>query len=116
MYICRLCHNLTVGNINEISIYLSIYIPLLDPVHQDSLPDQVIPAPELVIVEGEPEYEVEEVLDSQIFRHQLQYLIKWQGYNILTWEYAIEVNKLKAIDDFHTQHPNKPSPLLEDLN
>jgi hypothetical protein len=23
MYICRLCHNLTVGNINEISIYLS---------------------------------------------------------------------------------------------
>jgi hypothetical protein len=88
----------------------------LDPVRQDPLPGQVIPAPEPVIVEGEPEYEVEEVLNSQMFRRQLQYLIKWQGWDILTWEYVIEVNKLKAIDDFHAQYPNKPGPLLEDLN
>jgi hypothetical protein len=67
-------------------------------------------------VEGELEYEVEEVLDSRIFRHQLQYLIKWQGWDVLTWEYATEVNKLQAIDDFHARHPNKLGPLPEDLN
>jgi hypothetical protein len=67
-------------------------------------------------VEGEPEYEVEEVLDSWMFRRQLQYLIKWRGWDILTWEYATEVTKLKAIDDFHAQYPNKPGPLPEDLN
>jgi hypothetical protein len=88
----------------------------LDPVHQDPLPGQIIPDPEPVIVEGEPEYKVEEVLNSQIFGCQLQYLIKWQGWDVLTWEYAREVNKLKAIDDFHAWHPNKPGLLLEDLN
>jgi hypothetical protein len=52
-------------------------VSLLDLVLQDPLPGQVIPAPEPVIAEGEPEYNVEEVLDSWIFRCQLQYLIKW---------------------------------------
>jgi hypothetical protein len=60
-------------------IHPVFHISLLDHVHQDPLLGQVIPAPEPVIVEGEPEYEVEEVLNSQIFRHQLQYLIKWRG-------------------------------------
>jgi hypothetical protein len=67
-------------------------------------------------VEGEPEYEVAEVLDGQMFRCHLQYLIKWRGWDILTWEYATEVKKLKAIDDFYAQYPNKPGPLPEDLN
>jgi hypothetical protein len=58
-------------------IHLVFHVSLLDPVHQDPLPGQVIPAPEPVIVEGEPEYEVQEVLTSRIFRCQLQYLIKW---------------------------------------
>jgi hypothetical protein len=52
-------------------IYPVFHVSLLDPVRQDPLPGQVIPAPEPVIVEGELEYEVEEVLDSQIFRYQL---------------------------------------------
>jgi hypothetical protein len=43
MYICRLCHNLTVGNINEISIYLSTTTNS----HADLLPtttkDKLIP-------------------------------------------------------------------------
>jgi hypothetical protein len=67
-------------------------------------------------VDGESEYEVEEVVDSHIFRRQLQYLIKWCGWDNLTWERATEVNKLKAIDDFHAQHPNKHGPLPENLN
>jgi hypothetical protein len=67
-------------------------------------------------VDGELEYKVEEVVDSRVFRWQLQYLIKWRGWDDLTWEQATEVNKLKAIDDFHAQYPNKPGPLPENLN
>jgi hypothetical protein len=58
-------------------IHPMFHISLLEPVHNDPLPGQVTPAPEPIIVEGEPEYEVEEVLDSCRFRRQLQYLIKW---------------------------------------
>jgi hypothetical protein len=97
-------------------IHPIFHVTLLEPVCNNPLLGQVTPTPGPVIVEGELEYEVEEVLDSRMFRRQLQYLIKWQGWDVLTWEYATEVNKLKAIDDFHARHPNKPGPLLEDLN
>jgi hypothetical protein len=32
------------------------------------------------VVEGEEEYEVEEILNARYFRRRLQYLVKWQGY------------------------------------
>ncbi len=31
-------------------------------------------------VEGSPEYEVEEILDSQVIRGKIRYLVKWLGY------------------------------------
>jgi hypothetical protein len=92
------------------------HVSLLEPTRWDPLSGQYLPPPEPVIVDGESQYEVEEVVDSRVFRRQLQYLIKWRGWDDLTWEQATEVNKLKAIDVFHAQHPNKPCPLPEDLN
>jgi hypothetical protein len=35
--------------------------------YKELLAGQIIPAPEHVIIKGEPEYEVEEVLDSHMF-------------------------------------------------
>jgi hypothetical protein len=72
--------------------------------------------PNVVIVEGEPEYEVEQVLDSPTFRQQLQYLIQWLGWDILTWEYITKVNKLKVINNIYAWYSNKPDPPLEDLD
>jgi hypothetical protein len=60
-----------------IDIHPIFYISLLEPVHNDPLPGQITPVLGPVIVEGKLEYEVEDILDSCIFRHQLQYLIKW---------------------------------------
>jgi hypothetical protein len=58
-------------------IYTVFHISLLEPVPNDPLPGQITPAPGPIIVEGEPEYDVEEILNSCIFRCQLQYLSKW---------------------------------------
>ena len=36
-----------------------------------------------VILDGEPEYEISEILDSKIDKHhkcRLQYLVRWAGY------------------------------------
>jgi hypothetical protein len=38
------------------------------------------PPPDPVTVEGEEEYEVDKITDSRIFRCQLQYRVKWKGY------------------------------------
>jgi hypothetical protein len=72
------------------------------------LPLQHYKTPPPVIVEGEEQYEVEGIEDSRLFQHQLQYLVKWKGYNELHWEPAATMDGLKAIDEFHTQQPGKP--------
>jgi len=67
------------------------------------------PPPELI--DGEEEYVVEEILDSRMFRHRLQYLVKWEGYGIEnnTWEYAENLdNAAEVVADFHTRHPGAP--------
>jgi hypothetical protein len=46
-----------------------------------------------------------------MYRSQLQYLIRWTGYDSLTWEPAKFVNGLQAVDEFHKRYPRKPGPL-----
>jgi hypothetical protein len=45
-------------------------------------------SPPPVKIDGEQEYEVEDILDSRISNHQLQYLVHWHGYDMSkhTWE------------------------------
>jgi hypothetical protein len=74
---------------------------------KDPLPEQVKPAPPPLIVNGEEEYEVECIEDSRVFRCQLQYLVKWKSYNEKSWELAVNVDGLQAIDIFHAEHPGK---------
>jgi hypothetical protein len=64
-----------------------------------------------VEVEGDQEYQVERVEDSRVYRNQLQYLIRWMGYDQMTWEPAKDVNGLQALDIFHQKYPQKPGPL-----
>jgi len=52
---------------------------------EDPLPGQVMPPPLPVIVEGEEEWEVEEILDSRRMQGRLQYLVKWRVFADPTW-------------------------------
>jgi len=38
------------------------------------------PPPEPVVVNGEVEYEVEEILNSWMYYWRLQFLVAWKGY------------------------------------
>jgi len=74
---------------------------------------ETTPAPP-VEINGELEYEVEQILDSRLRRGQLQYLVKWQGYTEEhnTWEpLANLTNAQDAIDAFHQSHPAAPRRL-----
>jgi hypothetical protein len=83
-------------------------ISRLEKTAVNPLPLQQHEPPPPVIVEGEAEYEVERIEDSRMFRCQLQYLVKWKGYDEMSWEPAVNVDGLKAIDEFHTQQPGTP--------
>jgi len=90
-------------------------VSLLDPVVEDPLEGQVVPPPPSVEVDGEEEYQVSSVEDSRLYRNQLQYLIRWTGYDSLTWEPAKFVDGLQAVDEFHRRYPGKPGPLENNL-
>ena len=74
--------------------------------------------PEAVEVEGIPEYEVEEVLDSRLKREKLEYLVKWSGYtdDHNTWEPELNLTNLKeAINEFHKTNPSAPHKLCANI-
>jgi hypothetical protein len=86
----------------------------LTKAHDDPIPGcQHVPAAP-IIVEGEEEYKVEEILNSRMFRRQLQYLVKWKGYSTLhnSWEPAKNIaNAQSQVRKFHAAHPNAPRTL-----
>jgi len=87
------------------------HVSLLDPVATDPLPGQTSTPPPPVEVDGDQEYQVELVEDSRMYRNQLQYLVRWTGYDQMTWEPAKDVDGLQALDIFHKKYPRKPGPL-----
>jgi len=62
------------------------------------------PTPELI--GGQPEWEVEEILNSRQYRHELQYLIKWKGYSDAhnSWEPKENVTTPALLAAYHGQN------------
>jgi len=86
-------------------------VSILDPVVNDPLRGQRVDPPPRVEVDGEKEYQVSSMEDSRMYRNQLQYLIRWTGYESLTWEPAKFVDGLQAVREFHQRYPRKPGPI-----
>jgi hypothetical protein len=68
------------------------------------------PPPPPVLVEGEEEWEVEELLDSRMFRGRLEYLVKWKGYGReeASWEPRNHVHAPQLVAQFYRIHPGAP--------
>jgi hypothetical protein len=78
----------------------------------DPLPGQIQEPPPPIEVNGEQEWEVQEILDSRYYYARCQYRVKWKGhepdlkwYNSDGFENASEITK-----KYHNQYPNKPAP------
>jgi Chromo (CHRromatin Organisation MOdifier) domain len=63
------------------------------------------PPPELIA--GQPEWEVEEILDSRWYWCKIRYLIKWKGYSEAhnSWEPKENVNVPELLVAFHGNNP-----------
>ena len=86
-------------------------VSLLHTTANDPLPGQVVPPPLPVVVEGEEEWEVEEIPDSRRVRGWLQYLVKWRGFADPTWEPEENLVEVEAVDIYHRRYPERPAPV-----
>jgi hypothetical protein len=69
--------------------------------HQKPLPP--------IEVEGEEEYEMEEVLNSHIQQGKLEFLVTWKGYlGELTWVRELDMHVDNAIKQFYKANPGTP--------
>jgi len=51
---------------HSMRIHNTFHISLLELYHDDKLPSQRIQPPPAIIIEGEPEYKLEEIIDSRL--------------------------------------------------
>lgn len=63
-------------------IHDTFHTSLLQSVSDDPLPGQIQSPPPSIIVENqdEEEYELDDILDSRIYRGKVQYRVKWTGH------------------------------------
>ncbi|OJD22663.1 hypothetical protein ACJ73_05992, partial [Blastomyces percursus] len=76
------------------------------------LPGQINVPPEPIEIEGENEWEIEEVLASRINRGKLQYRVKWLGFDDdFSWYPARNLKgSPHLLREFHIANPTKPGP------
>src|SRR6202041_635818 len=92
----------------------------IHPVFNESLLTPFVPAsfpsqgkqdpPPPIIVEGEEEYEVEELMDSKVVHGKIKYLVKWKGYpDKADWTWEPEEKILEDNrKEFHEKHSGAP--------
>src|SRR5882724_8779975 len=72
---------------------------------------QYDPPPPQVVKDRVKEYEVEWILDSQLFRGKLEYLVHWKGYRVEEDEWRL-VEDIKGsrrlVSEFHCWNPEAP--------
>jgi hypothetical protein len=99
----------------SMKIHNVFHVSLLEPYTASDIPGRVPPPPPPIYLDtqDEPEYEVEEILDSRRRRRALQYLVKWKGYPVSdnSWEPTANVqNSSRLLEEFHARYPEKPRP------
>ena len=102
------------------SVHPVFHVSQLEPATPNIIPNRIQPPPPPVTVDGEPEYEISEILDTKIDRRrrtcQLLYLVRWAGYQgtdeETSWILATELgNASELVQDFHSAYPDKPGPI-----
>ena len=78
----------------------------------DPLPGQIIEPPDPVIINDNQEWEVEQILNSRLYRRKLQYLVKWVGFDEdHTWYPASDFKgSPHRLRDYHKDYPDRPGP------
>jgi len=68
-----------------------------------------------IVVDGEEEWEVEEILNSCWYRRRFQFLVKWKGFSREhnSWEVVSDVKALDLVMKYYRKHPATPRHICQ---
>jgi len=96
----------------SMAINNTFHISLLEPCHDNRFPSQNKEPPPPLQIEGEDEYELNEIIDSRLHYNKLQYRAKWKGYSPehdKVWYPTENFNNAEhTVQRFHRRYPRKP--------
>ena len=101
------------------AVHPVFHVSMLKPATPNSIPNRIQSPPPPVEIDGEPEYEISEILDSKVDKRRrhcnVLYLVRWAGYEgtdeETSWVLASELgNAPEIVSDFHAVYPAKPGP------
>ena len=102
------------------SIHPVFHASMLESTLPNTIPNQVQPLPAPVVIDGEPEFKISDVLGSKIDKQRkackLLYLVRWTGYEgtneETSWILTSELDHAsELVQDFHKSYLAKPGPL-----
>ena len=105
---------------NLCTIHPVFHVLMLEPTTLNTIHDQVQLLPPPIFIDGEPEFEIAEILNSKVNQRcrncKLLYLVCWTRYagtdEETSWILAMELgNTPELVADYHAAYPAKPSPL-----
>jgi hypothetical protein len=89
----------------EWKIHPTFHVDLLIPHHETQAYGEQHSQPPPELIDGEEEYEVEEIIDDRTFRRKKQYLIKWVGYPVSSnsWVNATDLHSPELLQEYLAQ-------------
>jgi len=94
------------------TIYNTFHISLLEPYQDNQFPSQTKEPSPPIQIEGEDEYELDEIIDSGLHYNKLQYRAKWKGYSPehdkVSYHAENFNNAEHTVQRFHRHYPGKP--------
>ena len=101
------------------AVHPIFHVSQLELAIPNTIPDRIQPPPPPVKVDGEPEFEISETLDSKVDRRhrtcKLLYLVHWSGYEgtdeETSWLLTTELgNATELLEDYHVRYPDHSRP------
>jgi len=88
----------------SMKIHPMFHVFLLEPYHVSTILGKIHDPLPPIEIDGEHEYEMEDILDSRISNRQLQYFVHWHVYDVSEHTWLPIKNLSNAMEKMHEFH------------